>query len=405
MPPRSLSSDDTQLHRGLAVAVLGLLALAPGAAAATGGTTYVPQPRVAKVACIKGCAPKGRIQAGAAVRISGQNLASVTKVVFAGGSTSSDDEAAVPRQKSARSVTVAVPVDAHSGPVVAMAGGVKSAPSSSVRILPPPPPAAKANLSPAPGPRQDGAPSLETATSTGRYFFGVQRPVLFAYRLSAPATVDISVVRLGDGAVIQTWAGQPAAAGETRTIAWKGLGTDGLLQPEGRYAFRLVARDGAGATVTNAAAGDVTRDAFDLRHHIFPIRGRHNYGQSGARFGAGRSGHTHQGQDVMASCGTRLVAARGGTVKFSGYHSAAGNYIVIRGAKDSFDYAYMHMEAPAPFREGDRVYTGQQIGTVGTTGSSSACHLHFEMWTAPGWYDGGKPVDPYDALQAWDAFS
>ena len=38
-----------------------------------------------------------------------------------------------------------------------------------------------------------------------------------------------------------------------------------------------------------------------------------NTGCSAGRFGAGRSGHTHQGQDVMAACGTPLVAARGGT--------------------------------------------------------------------------------------------
>lgn len=385
--------------------MLGLLALAPAAAASSGGATYVPQPKVAKIACVKDCAANGRIQAGAAVRLTGANLGSVTKVVFAGGSTRSDDEAAVPRRKSSRSITVAVPVDARSGPVVAVAGGVKSAPTGSLRILPPPPPAAKADLSPAPGPRQDGAPSLETATSTGRFFFGAQRPVLFAYRLSAPGTVDVNLVRASDGVVVQSWTGQPAAAGETRTISWKGLAPDRTLQPDGRYVFRLTARDAAGATVTNAAADDVTRDAFDMHHHIFPIRGRHDYGGSGARFGAGRSGHTHQGQDVMASCGTRLVAARGGTVKFSGYHSAAGNYIVIRGLKDSFDYVYMHMEAPSPFREGDRVFTGQQIGTVGTTGSSSACHLHFEEWTAPGWYDGGKPIDPLEDLRAWDAFS
>jgi murein DD-endopeptidase MepM/ murein hydrolase activator NlpD len=107
----------------------------------------------------------------------------------------------------------------------------------------------------------------------------------------------------------------------------------------------------------------------------------------------------------MANCGSRLVAARGGTVKFSGYHSAAGNYIVIRGAKDSFDYSYMHLSAPSPFETGDKVYTGQQIGVVGSTGSSTACHLHFEEWTAPGWYDGGRPIDPLADLQAWDSFS
>src|SRR3546814_1609940 len=42
----------------------------------------------------------------------------------------------------------------------------------------------------------------------------------------------------------------------------------------------------------------------------------HDYGGAGARFGAGRSGHSHQGQDVFARCGTKLVAARAGRVQF-----------------------------------------------------------------------------------------
>jgi murein DD-endopeptidase MepM/ murein hydrolase activator NlpD len=55
--------------------------------------------------------------------------------------------------------------------------------------------------------------------------------------------------------------------------------------------------------------------------------------------------------------------------------------------------------------EGDQVFTGQQIGVVGDTGDASACHLHFEIWTAPGWYDGGHVIDPLPSLQAWDLFS
>jgi murein DD-endopeptidase MepM/ murein hydrolase activator NlpD len=175
------------------------------------------------------------------------------------------------------------------------------------------------------------------------------------------------------------------------------------VQPEGRYAFRAVVRNGT-ATATSAAADDASRDAFDFYGHFFPVRGKHNYGQAGARFGAGRSGHTHQGQDVMAACGTKLVAAQGGTVKYTAYQSAAGYYIVIHGV-DGTDNAYMHLAGPTAFTEGDKVFTGQQIGVVGDTGDAEGCHLHFEIWTAPGWYDGGKPIDPLSALQAWDAIS
>ena len=45
--------------------------------------------------------------------------------------------------------------------------------------------------------------------------------------------------------------------------------------------------------------------------------------------------------------------------------------------------------------------TGQPLGFVGDTGSASACHLHFEIWTEPGWYNGGSPVDPLPILRTW----
>ena len=100
-----------------------------------------------------------------------------------------------------------------------------------------------------------------------------------------------------------------------------------------------------------------------------------------------------------------MVAARGGKVKFKQYHAAAGNYVVIDGAGSDADYVYMHLAEPTPFATGDRVYTGQRIGAVGETGNARGCHLHFELWGAPGWYDGGKPFDPLPSLQAWDSWS
>jgi murein DD-endopeptidase MepM/ murein hydrolase activator NlpD len=155
----------------------------------------------------------------------------------------------------------------------------------------------------------------------------------------------------------------------------------------------------------SAQTGDLERDAFDLYDHVFPVRGRHDYGGAGAGFGSGRAGHSHQGHDVFAGCGTRMVAARGGRVKFEQYHAAAGHYIVVDGAGTDLDYAYMHLAEPSPFQPGDRVYTGQQIGAVGDSGNAQGCHLHFELWGAPGWYDGGEPFDPLPALQAWDSWS
>ena len=129
---------------------------------------------------------------------------------------------------------------------------------------------------------------------------------------------------------------------------------------------------------------------------VFPVRGRHTYGDG---LGAGRD---HQGQDLIAKCGKRVVAVQPGRVEFREYHGSAGNYVVIDGKGPLVDTAYMHLQEAAYVRKGEAVVAGQTIGRVGTTGNSSTCHLHFEMWSAPGWYDGGRPIDPEPHLRAWD---
>jgi murein DD-endopeptidase MepM/ murein hydrolase activator NlpD len=65
----------------------------------------------------------------------------------------------------------------------------------------------------------------------------------------------------------------------------------------------------------------------------------------------------------------------------------------------------MHLQERSAFKPGDRVRTGQMIGRVGDSGNASGCHLHYEMWTAPGWYRGGDPIDPYRYLKSWDSWS
>ena len=137
----------------------------------------------------------------------------------------------------------------------------------------------------------------------------------------------------------------------------------------------------------------------------FPVRGAHTYGGPEAAFGAGRDGHIHQGQDVIAACGTPLVAAHTGIVKARGYESAAGNYVVIDGTGVKQDHMYAHLRAPARVQKGQEVTTGQALGKVGDTGNAQGCNLHFEIWLGKGWYSGGNPVDPLPALRYWDTFS
>ncbi|HEX2084499.1 MAG TPA: peptidoglycan DD-metalloendopeptidase family protein [Solirubrobacteraceae bacterium] len=131
----------------------------------------------------------------------------------------------------------------------------------------------------------------------------------------------------------------------------------------------------------------------------FPIDGDWEWGRGETGFGD--RGGAHRGEDVFAGCGTPLVAAEAGEVVFSDTHASAGHYLVVHGAGTGEDFVYMHLQsAPRP-DEGDTVAAGERIGAVGRSGNASACHLHFEIWTAPGWYDGGEPRDPRPDLERW----
>jgi murein DD-endopeptidase MepM/ murein hydrolase activator NlpD len=398
--------------RGAGALALAVGLMAPGAAAQSpgtggGGGAYVATPKVSKVSCVRRCASRRRARGGSAVRVSGSGLGSAAELTFEGSYGSRDDLVVKVRRPGETGFVARVPVGAVSGPlVVGTAQGATSKPTAPFAILPPPPPVPNPVLSPVPGLRSDGSLRIETGTSRTRAYVGARRAVTFSYRvtgtLASPPTVEL--VSASDGATVKSWAPGAAPSGAVQSVSWDGRLGRAAARP-GRYSFRLTAATATGAQVGTAAAGDVERDAFDLYDNMFPVRGSHDFGGAGAGFGYGRAGHSHQGQDMFAKCGTPLVAARGGRVQFKQYHAAAGNYVVIDAAGTGVDYVYMHLAEPTPFAPGDRVYTGQRIGAVGDTGNARGCHLHFELWNAPGWYDGGKPFDPLPSLRAWDSWS
>ena len=75
---------------------------------------------------------------------------------------------------------------------------------------------------------------------------------------------------------------------------------------------------------------------------VFPVRGSWTFGGSGARFGAGRIGHTHEGQDVVGASGLPIVAPLAGEVRYVNYQAAgAGRYIILR-ANNGWDMMFAH---------------------------------------------------------------
>lgn len=253
-----------------------------------------------------------------------------------------------------------------------------------------------------------GALSLVSAQTAPRksFFYGFRYPNLRFSIASTQQQNDLQIDVINSaGEVARSFYRNDVEPNAEVRIRWDGTTSEGRPARNGRYSFRIQPQGGTEVSARATTSSESLNLGFALYGYAFPILGSHEFGGSAGRFGAGRSGHTHQGQDTMADCGTPLVAARGGTVQYAGYQYAAGNYVVIDGKGTTLDFMYAHLAEPSPLKTGDQVRTGQPIGIVGDTGDASGCHLHFEIWEAPGWYEGGSPIDPLPYLEKWDAYS
>ena len=252
-----------------------------------------------------------------------------------------------------------------------------------------------------------GAVTLVAAEATPRksFFFGFRYP-RFSFTIASGQPqndLQINVVN-ASGEIVRSFYRSDVAPNVPTAVRWDATTAEGRPARNGRYTFQVIPQ-GSTVAARRASASNTVAAGFALYGYAFPVLGAHDFGSGGSGFGSARSGHTHQGQDVMAACGLPLVAARGGTVQYNKYEASAGNYVVIDGKGTPNDFMYAHLAEPSPLQEGETVRTGQPIGIVGNTGNSSACHLHFEIWGAPGWYEGGSPFDPLPELLKWDKYS
>ena len=94
-------------------------------------------------------------------------------------------------------------------------------------------------------------------------------------------------------------------------------------------------------------------------------------------FGVRASGF-HHGLDIAAPAGTKIYAAREGTVTFAGYHSSVyGNTVIIDHGNNQRTL-YAHAKTVL-VKKGDRVTVNTAVATVGSTGNSTGNHLHFQI--------------------------
>lgn len=131
---------------------------------------------------------------------------------------------------------------------------------------------------------------------------------------------------------------------------------------------------------------------------LFPVVGGANYTDD---FGDSRGGNSsHEGNDLLAACGTPTVAVVSGTVSLD-YGDRSGWMLTLTG-KNSW-YRYIHMDGRSRqksafakgLRDGSRVKEGQVVAYVGNSGDASGggCHLHFEL------HSGQRVTSPYRWLQ------
>jgi murein DD-endopeptidase MepM/ murein hydrolase activator NlpD len=226
--------------------------------------------------------------------------------------------------------------------------------------------------------------------------------VRFGWRIDGPVrTARATVLLTGGGTTLRIPLGK-RRTGTRASRTWT------AAVAAGRYTAQLQATGPSGAALRRTArasgrlALQVTPPPPPAVSGIFPVQGPYTIGDG---FGAARSGHSHQGQDILAASGTPVVTPVAGVIYWRAYQKGgAGNYVIVRG-DDGRDYAFMHfLDGSTVVEKGQRVAAGQRIASVGSTGDSTGPHLHFEIWP-DGWYasKASQPIDPLPDLLAWAA--
>lgn len=155
---------------------------------------------------------------------------------------------------------------------------------------------------------------------------------------------------------------------------------DDVLHQESEYAAGIKAQWGASAGL-GAGQISVSGWARPAGGHITSPYGNrldpytHNYA-------------LHSGTDLGASCNSPIFAAHSGKVSYAGPYGGYGNYVRIDDG-DGLGTGYGHIvNGGILVHVGEEVGVGQNIAKVGSTGFSTGCHLHFEV------YHSGTTTDP-----------
>jgi hypothetical protein len=160
-------------------------------------------------------------------------------------------------------------------------------------------------------------------------------------------------------------------------------------------------------TLLFPSVADAQQLSDEVQYHriTYPVMGSVRYSND---WGNARSGHVHQGTDLMGSKLQPELAAENGVIRW--VHADGSNMLSLKG-DSGWEYWYIHINNDTPGTDdganppefilapgvaaGSRVVAGQFIAYMGDSGNAEGTgpHLHFEMHKPD-----GTPVNPYWSL-------
>lgn len=202
-----------------------------------------------------------------------------------------------------------------------------------------------------------------------------------AYAASKPAETAATVQQL---AAVDA---QSLVVASDATAAPLSRGTFSATTPDEIEKKKAEEAAKARAAAAAASVASASNTSFDIGRYalVSPGSGEVRYPLPQGSYNVSRTvGGAHQGADMLAPAGTPIYAAAAGVVRASaesigGYGVAVMLDSVVGGQRVQTTYGHM-IYGSRQVQAGQTVAAGQLIGFVGSTGRSTANHLHFETW-------------------------